>query len=110
MPQDIVEECRSAWRSIADEPTSVVHGDPGTDNILISEDQAVLIDWDESRVDASILDLAALPTMNIPGVDQNRLDDARRAADAWEVVVGWFVENEYARRRLAALREGRDHK
>jgi Ser/Thr protein kinase RdoA (MazF antagonist) len=105
MPADVVEECRSAWRAVADQPASVVHGDPGTDNILIRDKRVVLIDWDESRVDASILDLAALPVANVPGVDRARLADAQRAGDAWEVAVGWFAEPAYARRRLAELRE-----
>ena len=90
--------CLDAWRSLAEEPTSVVHGDPHPGNILIDGDTVALLDWDEARVDASILDIAALlaPQVNAPAW-------AGRAVDAWEVACSWRREPAYARERLAAL-------
>jgi Ser/Thr protein kinase RdoA (MazF antagonist) len=108
MPPEVVEECRTAWRLIADEPASAVHGDPGAGNILINDGRAMLIDWDESRVDASVLDLAALPFDNLDDVVHGRMGRARSAADAWETAVGWVAEPEYALRRLSTLRERRE--
>src|SRR2546423_369998 len=67
MPADVVEELREAWRALADEPMSVVHGDPGPTNILVDGSTVGYIDWDEARVDASIMDLAALPLPSIVG-------------------------------------------
>ncbi|MGH2584451.1 MAG: phosphotransferase, partial [Dehalococcoidia bacterium] len=61
MPADAIRRCRAAWRTLIREPQSVVHGDPGAGNIRVSRQGAGIFDWDESRVDASILDLASLP-------------------------------------------------
>ncbi len=90
--------CLDAWRSLAQEPTSVVHGDPHAGNILIEGDTVALLDWDEARVDASILDIAALPAPHV-----NAPAWARCAVDAWEVACCWRREPAYARERLAAL-------
>jgi Ser/Thr protein kinase RdoA (MazF antagonist) len=109
MPANMVEELREAWRALADEPMSVVHGDPGPTNILVEGSSVGFIDWDEARVDASIMDLAALPIQSIAGFDDARLEAARGAADAWECAVEWFIAPDYARRRLAMLRERRAH-
>lgn len=105
MPEAAREAVRDAWRAIADEPVSVVHGDPGAGNIRIDRGRVGLIDWDESRVDASILDLTAVPLQLDMDTDfgGERLRLARRASDAWEAANGWTIEPEYARRRLRQL-------
>ena len=103
MPADVVQRCRDAWRPLAGEPRSVVHGDPGAANIRISRAGVGLLDWDEARVDASLLDLAALPAAAALDLGRERLASARRALDAWEAANGWVVEPAYARRRLARL-------
>lgn len=87
-----------AWRPLAAQPRSVVHGDPHAGNILIDGDTVALLDWDEARVDASILDIAALPPAHVAAPAW-----ARRAVDAWEVGCSWLREPAYARERLAAL-------
>lgn len=80
---------------------SVVHGDPGSPNVRIGHDGSVaLLDWDESRVDATWHDLSNLGVQVLDDED-HRL--ARRLSDAWEAANGWLLEPEYARRRLARL-------
>jgi len=103
MPAAAVRRCRDAWWPLTGEPRSVVHGDTGAANIRISRAGVGLIDWDEARVDASILDLASLPASVPLGCSAEQLAAARRALDAWEAANGWVVEPEYARRRLARL-------
>ena len=103
MPAASVARCRDAWRAIADEPKSVVHGDPGAANARLGRAGVGLIDWDEARVDASVLDRADLPLDPVPGFDGERLHLARRAASAWEAANGWLLEPESARRRLASI-------
>lgn len=103
MPNEAVQRCRTAWRTLAGTPASVIHADPGPSNIRVSAAGTGIFDWDEARVDASILDLAALPFEHIAGVTLDRLRQIRSALDAWEAANGWVVEPSYARRRLAAL-------
>ena len=101
MPRDVVDRCRAAWRGLAGEPTSVVHGDPGAPNLRLAGSAVGLLDWDEARVDVSLLDLADLPVDPPVVIDDRRLHLARRAANAWEAANSWFLEPRYARRRLA---------
>lgn len=103
MPKDAVARIRHAWQAIGDEPTSVVHGDPGPSNVRIQRGLVGFLDWDEARVDASLLDLAAIPLDLSATVGAERLARARRAVDAWEAANGWLIEPAYARRRLALL-------
>jgi Ser/Thr protein kinase RdoA (MazF antagonist) len=102
MPAHAVESCRTAWARLRGRETSVVHGDPGAENILMADDGVVLLDWDESRVDVPLLDLAALPEDASPLEDDERWLGAQ-AASAWEAAVSWQLEPEYARRRLAEI-------
>ncbi len=102
MPGHAVESCRTAWARLRGRETSVVHGDPGVENILMTEDGVVLLDWDESRVDVPLLDLAALPEDASPLDDDDRWL-AAQAASAWEAAVSWELEPEYARSRLAEI-------
>jgi Ser/Thr protein kinase RdoA (MazF antagonist) len=101
MPPQDVERCRDAWRMISTEPRSAIHGDP-RGNVLITDEGVAFIDWDEARMDASILDLADLP-FSERTVERGRLALGRRAASAWEAACGWTKEPEYARRRLTEL-------
>lgn len=103
MPPEAVRVCRAAWAELAGEPRSVVHGDPGAGNIRLERGRVGFLDWDEARVDVSLLDLADLPLPVIEGIAPERLARARRAADAWEAANGWQIEPAYARRRLARL-------
>ena len=104
MPKDAVRRCRDAWRELAAESTSVIHGDPGAPNIRIGPAGVGLIDWDEARVDASVLDLAHLPDEVVERqLPPRRLGSVRRAANAWEAANGWLLEPTYARRRLAEV-------
>jgi Ser/Thr protein kinase RdoA (MazF antagonist) len=100
MPAAAVAACRRAWARLEGSPQAVVHGDPGPSNIRVSEAGPGLLDWDESRVDYTDLDLADLPGSHLP---PGRLAVARTAATAWEAANGWIVEPSYARRQLARL-------
>jgi Ser/Thr protein kinase RdoA (MazF antagonist) len=102
MPAHAVESCRTAWARLRGRETSVVHGDPGAENILVTDDGVVLLDWDESRVDVPVLDLAALPEDASP-LEEDERWLAAQAASAWEAAVSWQLEPEYARRRLAEI-------
>lgn len=106
MPPEAVAICRAAWRAMAGEPESVVHGDPGGENLRLTAAGVGIIDWDESRVDASALDLAENPLAAEYIHPPERLAIVRTAADAWEVANGWLIEPAYARRKLATLRAG----
>lgn len=77
--------------------------DAGAANIRISPAGAGIIDWDEARIDASILNLAQLPVERLDGVSPEHLAEVRTALDAWEAANGWLIEPDYARRRLARL-------
>ena len=103
MPAEAVAACRRAWAALAGSPEAVVHGDPGPTNIRITASGVALLDWDESRVDATDLDLAELPGAGLP---PERLPVVRAAATAWEAANGWTIEPSYARRQLALLQAG----
>jgi len=103
MPRDAVLTCRAAWAGIFEEPRSVVHGDPGPGNIRVTTNGVGLIDWDEARVDASVLDFAEHPLAATLIQPSTRRAAARRAATAWEAANGWRIEPEYARRKLSEL-------
>lgn len=102
MPPDAVARCRSAWARINELPHSVVHGDPGKDNVLLTDRGVVLIDWDESRLDVPWFDLAALPAGLAP-LTEEQWWTAQQAAHAWEAAVSWSSDNDYARWRLSQV-------
>lgn len=98
MPSEIVQRCREAWRLFANAPQSVIHGDLNSSNILITPSgQIALIDWDESRVDASIFDRLALAQQS--GYASHNSSEAEQyALLAWEIAVCWHTEPDYAQR------------
>ena len=101
MPPDGVARCRAAWARLVGRETSVVHGNPGNPgNIRMTADRVALIDWDESHVDISDLDLV-LP-YNAAGLEGKAYDIAAQASAAWEAAVCW--DDVYAIRRLAEVR------
>lgn len=106
MPPEAVALCRDAWRPLANAPHAVIHGDPGPGNIRITANGAGFLDWDESRVDATHLDFAFLPSSRLAVQPSGRLEQVRRAATAWEAANGWIIEPEYARRCLVELAAG----
>ena len=84
----------------------VIHGDPGPSNIRLADDGSVgLIDFDESRVDVTCLDLANL---GVQILDDEQHQLALDLADAWEAVNGWISEPGYARRRWQTLQARRN--
>ncbi|MHB8574012.1 MAG: phosphotransferase enzyme family protein [Dehalococcoidia bacterium] len=103
MPPEAVRRCRHAWAALRHEPLSVVHGDPNGSNIRVSRAGVGFIDWDEARVDASVLDLGGLPIDLAAELGKSRAAAARRAAEAWEVAACWTLEPAYAQRGLARL-------
>ena len=105
MPEDVVGLLRSAWAPLVGLPMSVVHGDPHAGNLRLAQEGAGLLDWDEARVDISILDFSDLPPHAVPHIPELPPDRLRVAGDAWEVATSWTLEPEYARRRLATLTE-----
>lgn len=94
--------CRAAWRPLQGQPLTVVHGDPGAGNFLLDGETAGIVDWDESRVDVPLLDLAWLPRDVAVEAPLPR-DLLETAALAWETATCWVAEPAYARRRLAEL-------
>lgn len=100
MHPDGVERCRAAWAKIQSKTKSVVHGDPNPRNILMTEHQVGLIDWDEAHLDVSDLDLA-LPH-NAADLNAHDYDKALQASAAWEAAVCWG--DDYAVKRLGEVR------
>lgn len=102
MPVGVVEQVRVAWTAVQHGGSCVVHGDPAPGNIRMDAGHAVLLDWDEARVDVAWFDLASLPIeAALPeGLDRR---DVETAGIAWEAATCWSVEPEYARARAEAL-------
>jgi Ser/Thr protein kinase RdoA (MazF antagonist) len=101
MPPEGVARCQAAWARLIGRPTCVVHGDPNNPgNIRMTPNRVALIDWDESHVDVSDLDLV-LPH-NAAGLDGGTHDIAAQASAAWEAAVCW--DDDYSKKRLAEVR------
>lgn len=100
MPSEGVARCRVAWARLVGRPTSVVHGDPNPRNIRVTDERVGLIDWDESHVDVSDLDLD-LPH-NAAGYDPATKDMVEQASAAWEAAVCW--KDDHAVAQLARVR------
>jgi Ser/Thr protein kinase RdoA (MazF antagonist) len=102
MPEELVAACRAAWRELEGERASVVHGDLNPSNLLVTTSgRFALLDWDETRVDVSVLDEAGLS-----GGEKVAQPHAQRALLAWEVAASWLIEPEYARRLASELLSG----
>ncbi len=91
MPANLVAECRQAWRVLEGQAQSVVHGDLNCANVLKgASGRVILLDWDETRLDACVLDIAAI-------TDAAKVNNAvLRAAVAWEIACAWHIEPSYA--------------
>jgi len=103
MPPALVEVCRTAWRALAGEPTSAVHGDINFTNLLVTPGGRIaLLDWDECRTDVSALDELAVAELT---GNRTREPDARfrDALLAWEIAISWRLEPDYARRMAREL-------
>jgi Ser/Thr protein kinase RdoA (MazF antagonist) len=100
MPPEGVARCRAAWARLVGRQTCVIHGDHNPRNVRMTADRVALIDWDESHVDVSDLDLV-LPH-NAAGLDDRAYDIAAQASAAWEAAVCW--QDEFSIKRLAEVR------
>ena len=101
MPPEGVVRCRAAWKRLSGREKCVVHGDPNVGNVRITDSRVALIDWDESHVDVSAIDLV-LP-YNASELDEDEYDIASQASAAWEAAVCW--KDDFAEKRLAEVRE-----
>jgi Ser/Thr protein kinase RdoA (MazF antagonist) len=103
IPDHVIAELLGVFAQFSDIETSVIHGDPAPANIRMRLDGRVaLIDWDESRVDLVYHDLSNLGVQILSDHEHTRALDL---SDAWEAINAWVTEPEYARRRLAQLRQ-----
>ncbi len=103
MPDEVVRACRAAWARLGDSLASVVHGDLNPSNILETDEGGIaLLDWDEARVDVSLLDEVAL-SLSLGARPRPGWEPAEVALKAWEVAAGWRLEPAYARRMAAHL-------
>ncbi len=97
MPPDLVRVCRDAWRTLAGEPLSAIHGDVNPSNMLRTPDGRIaLLDWDEARCDVAAFDLVALAAGR-PAAPDERPPHLMRAFEAWKAAVCWQLEPEHAR-------------
>ena len=102
LPTAVEAEIRSVLVLAEALERAVIRGDPGPDNVRLTAGGRVgFLDWDEARVDVTVLDLADLGVPVLPPDEHVR---ATLLADAWETVNAWTAEPAYARRRLASLR------
>lgn len=93
IPLPLRERCCDAMAAVQATRRQAIHGDLQPANLLLSGDGPTLIDWDEARVDYQFLDETCWRAPN---------EMERRAHLAIEIVNGWLVEPDYAR-RLASL-------
>ncbi|MEM9203443.1 MAG: phosphotransferase [Actinomycetota bacterium] len=101
LPTQVAALVLAEFASVAHVGRSLIHGDPGPENLRITAQGRVgLLDWDESRVDVVWHDLSNL---GVQVLDDDTHGRAERLSHAWEAANGWTTEPEYARRRLAAL-------
>ncbi len=99
MPQELVRQCRAQWGAHNQFPQSVVHGDLNINNIVISDGQFGLVDWDEARVDISDFDMLALKRET----GQRLSPKDKLLLDTWEIAVCWTVEPAHARQMAQQL-------
>lgn len=94
MPRDLVMQCRAQWGAYDKFSRSVVHGDLNINNVVVSDGQFGLVDWDEARVDISHFDTLALKK----AIGQRLSREDELLLDSWEIAVCWTVEPAHARR------------
>ncbi len=102
MPKAAVNLVRDSWGPVLHERECVIHGDLGPGNILLTEDQVALIDWDEARVDVPAFDFAHLPT-DVPVPVETSRDALTIAGAGWEAASCWVLEPAYAQSQLFEL-------
>ena len=102
MPKAAVHLVRASWGPVLHNGECVIHGDLGPGNILLTEDQVALIDWDEARVDVPAFDFAHVPIDIAVPVEVSR-DALTTAGVGWEAATCWVVEPAYAQNRLLEL-------
>ena len=91
MPAALADQCRAAWSLLPSAPTTIIHADLTTENILVKGDGTpVLLDWDEARVDLAVFDDHSIGKASDP--------ITQAAALAFEIAVCWCIEPERARR------------
>jgi len=103
MPPESARLVRDSWRPALGGCECVVHGDLGAGNVLVTDEQVALIDWDEARVDVPAFDFAHVPEHLAIPVGGNRRDIVT-AGVAWEAATCWVAEPDYAAHRLTELR------
>jgi aminoglycoside phosphotransferase (APT) family kinase protein len=94
MPRDLVTRCRAQWGAYNKFPQSVIHGDLNINNVVVSDGQFGLVDWDEARVDISHFDTLVLKK----AIGQRLSPEDELLLDTWEIAVCWTVEPAHARR------------
>lgn len=105
LPDGVADELLGVFAGSAGCLVSVIHGDPGPSNLRITDtNQVGFLDWDESRVDVTHLDLANL---GVQVLDDTQHSAATLLADAWEAANAWTAEPAYALDRLRSLRARR---
>jgi thiamine kinase-like enzyme len=92
MPRNLVTQCRTQWSAYGKFPQSVVHGDLNISNVVVSDEQFGLVDWDEARVDISCFDTLALRR----ATGQRLSPEDELLLDTWEIAVCWNVEPAHA--------------
>ncbi|MDJ0827689.1 MAG: phosphotransferase [Rhodobacter sp.] len=92
MPPRLVQACRAAWAGLG--PESVLHGDLVASNVIGTATGPALVDWDECRRDAVVLEAP------MSGPVSQRVARARLA---WEVAACWRLEPGRARRLVRTL-------
>lgn len=103
MPDDAVSLVRSSWQPVVTGAETAIHGDLGESNVLITDQQVALIDWDEARVDVPAFDFTDIPDqvpLPLP-IDRTALSIAGLAR---ETATCWISEPDYAAHRLDELR------
>jgi Ser/Thr protein kinase RdoA (MazF antagonist) len=108
MPTDAVQAVRQAWQPILTGPECAIHGDVGAGNILVTDAQVTLLDWDEARSDVPWFDFAFMP-VSITTPAPVPMDALITAGVAWETATCWLPEPDYAKHRLAELRARSGH-
>ena len=102
IPDEVIDVCVAQFEPHLEGQVSLIHGDPGPENIRILADGSIgFIDWDEARLDIAELDFADLGIGCLNGLRQRC---AAAAANAWETLNGWNLEPDYASRRFERVK------